>query len=91
VGCRSQPNRYYGSVRKLREREREREREKKYRIHERGMDVTDRWNRRTEKTDRIYEENRIIPWNMNKDYVWKIKNYLQGTTKRRIQMDKYVN
>jgi hypothetical protein len=20
------------------------------------------------------EENRIIPWNMNKDYVWKIKN-----------------
>jgi hypothetical protein len=25
--------------------------------------------RRTEKTDRIYEENRIISWNMNKDYV----------------------
>jgi hypothetical protein len=43
------------------------ERKKKNRNHERGMD---RWNRRTEKTDRIYEENRII----NKDYVWKIKN-----------------
>jgi hypothetical protein len=43
--------------------QREREREKRYRNHERGMD------RRTAKTDRIYEENRIIPWNMNKDYV----------------------
>jgi hypothetical protein len=54
-----------------RERERERKREKRNRNHEKGMD---RWNRRTEKTDRMYEENRIIPWNMNKDYVWKIKN-----------------
>jgi hypothetical protein len=44
------------------------EREKRYRNHERGMDS------RTAKTDRIYEENRIVPWNMNKDYVWKIKN-----------------
>jgi hypothetical protein len=41
--------------------------EKRNRNHERGMD---RWKRRTENTDRIYEENRIIPWNMNKDYVW---------------------
>jgi hypothetical protein len=44
------------------------EREKRNRNHERGMDI---WNRRT---DRIYEENRIIPWNMNRDYVRKIKN-----------------
>jgi hypothetical protein len=29
---------------------------------------------RSEKTYRIYKENRIIPWNMNKVYVWKIKN-----------------
>jgi hypothetical protein len=43
------------------------EREKRNQNHEKGMD---RWNRKTEKT----EENRIIPWNMNKDYVWKIKN-----------------
>jgi hypothetical protein len=43
-----------------------------------------RWNRRTEKTDRIYEENRIFPWNMNKDYVRKIKKSSQETTKRRI-------
>jgi hypothetical protein len=49
----------------------EREREKRNQNHERGMD---RWNRRTEKIDRIYEENRIIPWNRNKDYVRKIKN-----------------
>jgi hypothetical protein len=27
------------------------------------------WDRRTEKTDRIYKLNRIIPWNINKDYV----------------------
>jgi hypothetical protein len=54
-----------------RERERERVREMRNRKLERGMD---RWNKRTENTDRIYEENRIIPWNMNKDYVWKIKN-----------------
>jgi hypothetical protein len=47
------------------------EREKRHRNHERDMD---RWNRRTENTGRIYEENRIIPWNMNKDYVWNIKN-----------------
>jgi hypothetical protein len=47
------------------------EREKRNRNHERGMD---RWNRRTEKTDRIYEENRIIPWNINKNYIRKIKN-----------------
>jgi hypothetical protein len=51
---------------------REREREKRNRNHERHMD---RWNRRTEKIDRIYEENRIIPRNMmKKGYVWKIKN-----------------
>jgi hypothetical protein len=42
------------------------EKEKRTWHHERGMD---RWNRRTEKIDRIYKENRIIPWNMNKDYV----------------------
>jgi DNA repair exonuclease SbcCD ATPase subunit len=54
---------------KCTETTREREREKRNRNHERDMD---RWNRRTEKTDRMYEENRIIPWNMNKDYVWKI-------------------
>jgi hypothetical protein len=42
------------------------EREKRNRNHERGMD---RWIRRTEKTDRIYDRNRVIPWNMNKDYV----------------------
>jgi hypothetical protein len=42
------------------------EREKRTRNHEKGMN---RWNRRTEKTDRIYELNRIIPWNINKDYV----------------------
>jgi hypothetical protein len=45
--------------------------EKRNQNHERGMDGC---NRRTEKTDRIYEANRIIPWNMNKVYVWKIKN-----------------
>jgi hypothetical protein len=60
------------------------EREQRNRNHERGMD---RWNRRTGKTDQIYDENKIIPWNINKDYVWKIKNYSQRTTKRRIQMD----
>jgi hypothetical protein len=43
------------------------QREKKKWNHERGMD---RLHRRTEKIDRIYEENRT----MNKDYVWKIKN-----------------
>jgi hypothetical protein len=47
------------------------EREKRNQNHEKGMD---RWNRRAEQTDRIYEENRIIPWSMNKDYVTKIKN-----------------
>jgi hypothetical protein len=64
------------------------EREKRNQNHERCMD---RWNKRTKKNDRIYEENRIIPWNMNKDYVSKIKNLSQGTTKRIIQMDKNVN
>jgi hypothetical protein len=41
-------------------------REERNRNHEIGID---RWIRSTEKTDQIYEENRIIPWNMNKDYV----------------------
>jgi hypothetical protein len=36
-----------------------REREKKNWNHERGMD---RWNRKIEKTDQIYEENTIFPW-----------------------------
>jgi hypothetical protein len=39
------------------------ERENRNRNHERGKD----WNRKTETTDQIYEERRIIPWNMNKN------------------------
>jgi hypothetical protein len=48
------------------------DREKRNRTHERGMD---RWNRRTEKTDRIYEKIGLFHGIcMNKEYVWKIKN-----------------
>jgi hypothetical protein len=62
------------------------EREKRNRNHERDMD---RWNRRTEKTDRIYEQNRSIPWNMNKNYQLRVEDQELNTRnyKRRIQME----
>jgi hypothetical protein len=45
-----------------------------YENYERERTTKQVWTDGTEGTDRIYEENRIISWNMNKDYVWKIKN-----------------
>jgi hypothetical protein len=61
-----EPNTYYGSVRKLRERERERERERRE-----TRTTKEVWIDGTEGLKRL---KRIGLIHMNKDFVWKIKN-----------------
>jgi hypothetical protein len=61
VGCRSEPKSLWECTETTRERRE-------------TVTTKKGWNRRSEKTDRTYEENRNIPGNMNKDYMLKIKN-----------------
>jgi hypothetical protein len=61
------------------------DREKRNRNHERGVD---RWNRKTGKTDRIYEENRIIPLNMNIEQGLRVEDQKLIT---RNYKEKYTN
>jgi hypothetical protein len=48
-----------------------------YERDRRNRTIKDVWidgTKGLKRLKKIYEENRIIPWNMNKNYVWKIKN-----------------